>query len=55
LFVDDVSSEKKKKKKKKKHEENGEADVTMDTTVSTSHDGIYCMTPDTAFRRKIKD
>jgi hypothetical protein len=37
LFVDDVSSEKKKKKKKKKHEENGEVDVTMDTTVNTSH------------------
>jgi hypothetical protein len=42
LFVDDVSSEKKKKKKKKKHEENGEADVTMDITVNTSHEDIYC-------------
>ena len=44
MFVDDVSSEKKKKKKKKKkkHEENGEADVTMDTTVNTSHEGSYC-------------
>jgi hypothetical protein len=30
------------KKKYEKHEENGEADVTMDTTVNTSHEGIYC-------------
>jgi hypothetical protein len=42
LFVDDVSSEKKRRRKRKKTWRNGEANVTMDTTVNTSHEGIYC-------------
>ena len=54
-LTDDVSSEKKKKKKKKKHEENGEADVTMDTTVNTSHEDMGSEKKKKKKKKKIKE